>query len=360
MSNGSRDIFDEMGTLGVEEEYFVVDESGVPTAGSDELVYQNEAPEPITGDVDHELFKFVIEARTWKLESPGDAPEAVRTVRKTLQEYAAEHGFQIAAAGIHPAADWRLHEHAEKPRYRSQLDRIQYPQHRNTTAGLHVHVGVDDPEKAIWITDELRRYLPFILALSANSPFWNGFDTGLCSARAKIFENLPNTGMPTAFGSFDAYRQFEDLMLETGSIKDSGELWYDVRPHTDLGTVEIRIPDAQDRIGHVDAIVEYSHALVMDLATRYEDRESGLDMRRELLDENKWRAMRHGHDAELIQPDGTTASLADIVDREADRLGVSGIRNVFEAESGATRQRRILEESGASALREALLIEPRL
>ena len=360
MPNGSRAVFDELGTVGVEEEYFVVDSDGVPTAGSDELVYENEAPEPITGDVDHELFKFVIESRTKKLDGPAAAPEAVRTVRRTLQEYAAEHGFQVAAAGVHPAADWQMHEHAEKPRYRAQLDRIQYPQHRNTTAGLHVHVGVDDPEKAIWITNEIRRYLPLVLALSANSPFWNGFDTGLCSARAKIFENLPNTGMPTAFEDFSAYEAFEEWMLETDSIRDSGELWFDVRPHTGIGTVELRMPDAQDRVGHVEAFVEYAHALVMDLAARYADGESGTDLRREILDENKWRALRYGHESELIQPDGTTQSLAEIVDREADRLGVSGIRQVFEAESGATRQRRILDESGPEALREALLIEPRV
>ncbi|MFB6086498.1 MAG: glutamate--cysteine ligase [Halodesulfurarchaeum sp.] len=359
MPNGPGAVFDELGTVGVEEEYFVVDEDGVPTAGSDELVYENEAPEPITGDVDHELFKFVIETRTRKLDSPEEAPMAVREIRTTLQEYAAEYGFRIAAAGIHPSADWRLQEHAEKPRYRSQLDRIQYPQHRNTTAGLHVHVGVDDADKAIWIVDEIRQYLPLMLALSANSPFWNGFDTGLCSARAKIFENLPNTGMPTAFESFEAYRAFETRMLETDSIRDSGELWYDVRPHTDLGTVEVRIPDAQDRVGHVDALVEYTHALVMDLAARYEDGESGLDVRRELLDENKWRAMRHGQEAELIRPDGKPLRVGTIVDREADRLGVSGISEIFEAESGARRQRRILEESGARALNEALLIEPR-
>ncbi|MGM0372746.1 MAG: glutamate--cysteine ligase [Halobacteriota archaeon] len=360
MANGSGTVFDEMGTLGVEEEYFVVDSDGVPVAGSDELVYENEAPPPITGDVDHELFKFVLETRTRKLDGPEAAPAAVRTVRETLQEYAAEHGFQIAAAGVHPAADWQLHEHAEKPRYRAQLDRIQYPQHRNTTAGLHVHVGVDDPEKAIWITNEIRRYLPIFLALSVNSPFWNGFDTGLCSARAKIFENLPNTGMPTAFEDFAAFERFESRMLETDSIRDSGELWYDVRPHTGIGTVEIRIPDAQDRVGHVDAFVEYAHALVLDLAARYEDGESSQALRWELLDENKWRALRYGQETDLIQPDGSTLSLAEIVDREADRLGIDGIKRVFEAESGATRQRRILEESGPEALREALLIEPRV
>jgi carboxylate-amine ligase len=359
MSEGAA-VFDEFGTVGVEEEYFVVDDAGFPTAGSDTLVYENEAPPPITGDVDHELFKFVLESRTSKLEGPNGAPEAVRTVRRTLQEYAGEHGFDLAAAGIHPAADWREAEHAEKPRYRSQLDRIQYPQHRNTTAGLHVHVGIDDADKAVWITDEIRQYLPLILAVSANSPFWNGFDTGLASARAKIFENLPNTGMPTAFGTFEAYEEYERRMLETDSIEDSGEIWFDVRPHTGIGTVEVRVPDAQDRVGHVDGIVEYVHALVLDLAARYEDGESRRSLRRELLDENKWRATRHGHDADLIQPDGGTLSLGEAVEREVDRLGVSGLREIYEAESGAHRQRRILEESGPAALRESISLQPRV
>lgn len=361
MSTGSRDAFQELGTLGVEEEYFVVDSDGYPTAGSDELVYENEAPPPITGEVSHELFKFVLETRTRKLSGPEKAPEAVREIRSALVDHAADHGFNLAVAGLHPDAEWRLHEHAEKPRYKSQLDRIQYPQHRNTTAGLHLHVGVDDAEKAVWISNEIRWYLPLFLALSANSPFWNGYDTGLASARAKIFEGLPNTGMPTAFSSYDDFERFERLMLETDSIGDRGELWFDVRPHSGIGTVEIRIPDAQDRVEHVDAFVEYAHALVMDLAERYEDGESSTDFKREFLDENKWRALRHGHDCSFIDfPRDEVVSLPEAVDRECDRLGVSGLRDVLEAESGATRQRRIHEEEGPAALREALMIGPRV
>ena len=361
MSTGSRDAFAEMGTVGVEEEYFLVDSDGYPAAGTDALVYENEAPSPITGEVDHELFKFVIETRTPKLDGPGEAPEAVRDMREALVEFAADYGFQVAAAGLHPFAEWQMEEHATKPRYKDQLDRIQYPQHRNTTAGLHLHVGVDDAEKAVWISNEIRWYLPLFLALSANSPFWNGFDTGLASARAKIFENLPNTGIPTAFDSYDDFEAYEELMLETDSIGDRGELWFDVRPHSGIGTVEIRIPDAQDRVGHTDAFVEYAHALVVDLAERYEDGESATGFRRELLDENKWRALRYGHDCSFIDfRNDEVVSLAEAVDRECDRLGIDGLRDVLEAESGTARQRRILDEEGPAALRDALLIEARV
>ncbi|SDM82689.1 carboxylate-amine ligase [Halogranum gelatinilyticum] len=358
MELGSPESFTRLGTLGVEEEFYIVDDAGRPTSGIDDLVYgDDDPPEPLAGRLDHELFQFTIETQTPLIERPEDAAEHVRAVRDALVEHAANHGYQIAGAGLHPTAKWRELEHAEKPRYRAQLDRIRYPQHRNTTAGLHVHVGVDDADKATWIANELRWYLPPMLALSANSPYWNGFDTGLESARAKIFEALPNTGMPTAFEDFEAFQRFERRMVELGSINDRGELWYDVRPHTGHGTVEVRTPDGQSDSAVVLAFVEYVHALVLDLAERYEDGESGTDLRRELLDENKWRAMRYGHDASFIDRSAEeTVDLATFVDDECDRLGVSGLRDVFDRESGADRQRRVRDEDGLDALCESVLL----
>ena len=350
MDEGSAEEFDTLGTLGIEEEFFVVDDAGRPESGTDELVYETEPPEILEGRLDHELFKFVVETQTPTIEEPDRAAEVHREVRTALVDHAAAQGYGIAAAGLHPLANWRELDHAEKPRYASQLDRIQYPQHRNTTAGLHVHVGVDDADKAVWVANELRRHLPPLLALSANSPYWCGFDTGLASARAKVFEALPNTGIPTRFADFEEYAAFERLMIESGSIRDRGELWYDVRPHTGLGTVEVRTPDAQADAAVAMAFVEYVHALVVDLAERYEDGESGTEVRRELLDENKWRAMRHGRDAAFVAPDGEVTDLADVVEGECDRLGVSGIRDVLEREGGAHRLRRIREAEGDDAL----------
>ncbi|MFC7233721.1 glutamate--cysteine ligase [Halosegnis marinus] len=357
MELGSADAFDTSGTLGIEEEFFVVDERGRPTAGTDELVYDSEPPELLEGRLDHELFKCVVETQTPTCESLAEAGEQLSAVREALADHAAAQGFEIAAAGLHPLATWRELDHAEKPRYRAQLERIQYPQHRNTTAGLHVHVGVDDADKATWIANELRWHLPVMLALSANSPFWNGYDTGLASARATVFENLPNTGMPTAFDSFEEYAAFERTMVETDGINDRGELWYDVRPHSGHGTVEVRTPDGQSDPERVLAFVEYTEALVADLAARYEDGESGSDHRRELLDENKWRAIRHGHDAALLDREfAESVPLGELVEREADRLGVSGIVDLYDAESGAERQRRLRADEGVDALCESLKI----
>jgi carboxylate-amine ligase len=360
MDLGSRDAFARMGTLGIEEEFYIVDGDGQPTAGIDDLVYGDEPPAPLSGRLDHELFQFTIETQTPLIERPDGADDELGRVRDALCRHAADHGYRIAAAGLHPTAKWRDRNHATKPRYRAQLDRIHYPQHRNTTAGLHVHVGVDDADKATWIANHLRWYVAPILALSANSPFWNGFDTGLASARAKIFENLPNTGIPTAFEGFEAYRRFEHRMVETGSINDRGELWYDVRPHTTHGTVEMRTPDAHADRETTMAFVEYVHALVMDLGDRYEDGESLPSLRRELLDENKWRAIRYGHDASFARRDGDGAvSLDTFVEQECDRLGVDGLRAVLDAPSGAAAQRRVRDEDGVDALRRSLLLPTR-
>ena len=357
METGASEPFTRMGTLGIEEEFYIVDDKGRPVSGIDELIYNSEPPEILADRLDHELFQCTIETQTPLIESPSEAGATLREVREALVDHAETHGFRIAAAGLHPAAKWRELDHATKPRYKAQLDRIQYPQHRNTTAGLHVHVGVDDADKAVWIANELRWYLSPVLALSANSPFWNGFDTGLASARCKVFENLPNTGVPTRFEDFEAFHAFEQRMVDTGSINDRGELWYDVRPHTGHGTVEVRTPDGQSDPAVVDAFVEYIHALVADLAARYEDGESTPDLRRELLDENKWRAIRHGHEASFISRDGEdVVDLATVVDREADRLGVEGIREVFDRPSGSQQQRKLKAEEGMDALCESLVL----
>ena len=357
MDLGSAAAFTRTGTIGVEEEFYIVDEDGRPTSGIDDLVYGDDPPDPLVDRLDHELFKCTIETQTPLIEDVDDVPSEVRRVRGTLVEHAASNGYGIAAAGLHPAARWRELEHAEKPRYRAQLDRIRYPQHRNTTAGLHVHVGVDDADAATWIANELRWYLPPLLALSANSPYWNGFDTGLWSARAKIFEALPNTGMPTAFADFAAYQSFERAMVEHGSIDDRGELWYDVRPHTGHGTVEVRTPDAQTDPARVVDFVEYVHALVVDLRKRYADGADGTAIRREFLDENKWRATRYGRDATFLTRDGTdVVSLGEFVAEECDRLGVDGLRRALDAESGTARQRRLHAAEGLDALCAALVL----
>ncbi|MEZ3144402.1 glutamate--cysteine ligase [Halobaculum sp. MBLA0143] len=360
------EAFTRTGSLGVEEEFYIVDDAGRPTAGIDDLVYgDREPPARLADRLAHELFAFTIETQTPTIETP--TPDRIATevheTRDALVDHAAADGYRIAGAGLHPAARWRELDHAEKPRYRSQLDRIQFPQHRNTTAGVHVHVGVDDADKAVWVANQARWFLGPLLALCANSPFWNGFDTGLASARAKIFEALPNTGVPTRFDDFESFRRFERRMLEADRVRDRGELWFDVRPHTEHGTVEVRVPDGQSDPDVVTTVAEYVRALVVDLAERYEDEtqptapptvdvdRDGRGLRRELLDENKWRAMRYGHDADFLDRDGDSlVTLPDHVERETDRLGTDALVELLERESGAARQRRLAGDGEFDAL----------
>lgn len=349
------DAFTALGTVGVEEEFYAVHPDNLkPADASTDLL--SDPPEGLS--IGTELFKFVIETRTDKSWSVAEAKEQVGLKRHALLEHARSHGYELLSAGLHPAARWTEHSHIEKPRYRKQLDRIRYPQHRNITAGLHVHVGMDDPDKAVWVANEARIYLPLFLALSVNSPFWMGIDTGLRSARAVVFENLPNTGIPTAFGSWSEYMDFESRLVESGSIRDRGEIWWDVRPNREYGTVEVRSPDAQTSVERSKALVELVHAVIMELARLYDRGRSNTGVRCELLVENKWRALRYGYDASflcfndyLIGGEGSMSlveafeTLVDAADPE------SGVKDVLLGGSQAQRQ---LDAYGDGGMQEVL------
>lgn len=353
-----REAFDREGTLGVEEEYFVVDaETLEPVPASDALLDENDVPAELEGHLGTELFKFVFETTTETTETLEGAREQMRRKREALVEHAHDHGYEVLVAGLHPSARWDEHEHAEGERYASQLDRIRYPQHRNITAGLHAHIGLEDADKAVYVADELRRYLPLILALSANSPFWYGSDTGLSSTRAVVFENLPNTGIPSRFGDWETFRSFEKRMVETGSVEDRGEIWWDVRPHTEYGTVEIRSPDSQTSLERAFAFVALCRALVLELASQYG--EEPTEPRRELLNENKWRAARYGHDASFVLHDGGEETVRETFERVLEEVETpyeDEIRRLSEV-SGAQRQMGAYEEGRMDAVLESLVLD---
>ena len=350
-----RDAFDERGTVGVEEEYFVVDDETLEPVPAADVLF-DDVPDELRGHVGTELFKFVFETTTDKAQTLEEAREEMRRKRTALVEHARNHGYEVLVAGLHPTARWDEHEHAEGQRYESQLERIGYPQHRNITAGLHVHIGMDDADEAVRVADELRRYLPLLLALSANSPFWYGRDTELASARAVVFENLPNTGIPSRFGDWETFRGFERRMVEEGSVSDRGEIWWDVRPHTEYGTVELRSPDAQTSLDRAFAFVALCRALVLELARRDER----TNPRRELLNENKWRAARYGHEASFMRLDGGTVTLDERFGEVLDAVETSyedEVRALADV-SGAERQREVYRKDGADSLKDSLRIGP--
>lgn len=351
------DAFSTLGTIGVEEEFYAVDPDTLqPADASDTLL----ADPPDGLDLGTELFKFILETRSGKSWSVAEAKEQVVLKRRVLLDHARSHGYEVLVAGLHPAARWPDHTHIDKPRYRKQLDRIQYPQHRNITAGLHVHVGMDSADKAVWVSNEARTYLPFLLALSANSPFWYGRDTGLRSARAVVFENLPNTGIPTRFSDWRDYREFEERMVETDSISDRGEIWWDVRPNRKYGTVEVRSPDAQTDVERSQAFVELIHAVVTELAEQYDSDRGNTGVRREVLVENKWRALRYGHDAEFLGVDDPllgsedTLGLGEAVRGLAEAVDAGDAADTLLGESGATRQLEAYGRGGMDGVLECL------
>ena len=357
--DGEGEAFTTQGTLGVEEELYLVDRAGRPTGGVQSFLEATAGQHPVTDRLDTETYDCIVETKSTVCGDVSELHRDIEETRSALVGLANQYNHGIAAAGLHPMARWQEQNCVPKKRYRELLDKFRYPQWRNTTTGVHVHVGVDDADKAVWVSNELRWYMPVVLALSANSPIYGGTDTGLESARAQIFGNIPHTGIPPAFDSFEDFRSFERTMVETGASSDLGELWYDVRPHPGQGTVEIRAPDAQADLDRVLALVEYVEALVRDLCARYEDGESGTEYRREFLEENRWRAIRYGHDATFVnRTENGTVDLSTVVDRECDRLGVSGIRRLIDEESGAAMQRRLWREGGPDAVCAGLYLRP--
>ncbi|MDY6771105.1 MAG: glutamate--cysteine ligase [Candidatus Nanohaloarchaea archaeon] len=344
--------FDRQGMIGVEEEFYAFDPDTLePAPAADDLL--DEPPEGLQDKLDVELFKCVIEVRTETASSLDEALDHVKRKREALQDYAADNGYTMLGAGLHPTATWRELEHTDKPRYRDQLDRIQYPQHRNLTAGMHVHVGIDDPDRAVWIADQARQYLPLLLALSANSPFWQGNRTGLRSTRAVVFENLPTTGIPPSFGTWDDFKQFESTMLDTGSIADRGGIWWDARPHTGYGTVEVRVMDAQTSLERSQGFVILVTELIRWLDDLYPD---GNTQSHPIIEQNKWRAVRYGHDASFIR-DSEATSIHSWFDALIDDLGIDDQRVTALIEgSGAQRQLRDHEEGGRDQLLDGLRI----
>jgi carboxylate-amine ligase len=358
----SPEQFTRLGTLGIEEELITVDAAGRPAAGVDDLVHTDRPPAALADRLDHEMYDCIVETNT---ETCGDVDglrAAISSTRDALVQYAARSGYGIAGTGLHPMAGPGAVSTSAKPRYEKMLDRLQYPQWRNTTAGLHVHVGVDDADKAVWIANQLRWYMPVVLALSANSPFYDSVDTGLASMRANVFGALPHTGTPPTFDSYEAFEGFRETLVETDSITDPGQLWWDVRPHDEHGTVEIRAPDAQHDTETIVALAEYVRALVLDLAARYEDGESIDGVHRDIVEQNKWRALRYGHDASFVDRDGeSVVSLREVVDRECDRLDVTGLRGVIDRGSGAAMQRRRYRTGGLDAVCSAVTLgNPRI
>ena len=335
-------------TLGIEEELMIVDAETLELTNSIETML--EAMPQAEGQVKPELMESVCEVATTPCKNTREAGAQLRDLRRLTQRTAGERGLAIGSAGTHPFAMWEDQRIVARPRYRDLVAALRFVARQELIFGVHVHVGVDDPDKAVHIANGMRVHVPLLLALSANSPFWRADPTGLLSTRTPIFRAFPRVGIPPSYASFEDYSKRVGFMVESGAIEDYTYLWYDVRPHPNFGTVEIRVMDAQTRLEHTLALAALVQALVKELAEHHDSGAELSEYPYEMLDENKWLAARHGLDGDLVDlPSkdrvGTKELVRRVVDRvrgHAEELGsaddLAAIDDLLQRGNGASRQ----------------------
>jgi carboxylate-amine ligase len=354
---GIREVFEssEDFTVGLEEEFGLLDpETRSLTQRFEELRDAAQADDLLSESVAGELISSEIEIRSGRGATLSDALARQREMRARLFRLAGDHGVLLAATGTHPWSPWQEQRIIDTEHYRRVEDGLKYVAWRNNTFSLHVHVGIRGADRAVSVCDRLRPLLPELLALSGNSPFLDGRDSGLHSGRSQIFtKSFPRCGIPDAFGSFAAYKEYVDFLLKTNSIVEPTQLWWSVRPHHSFGTVEVRICDAQSTAEESTALASLIVACVAQAAIEYDDGERLPDQPPRMIEENFWRAIRHGLDGRMIDLErGEEYPAAALADRllawtAPARAVLGGIEPAIASESGAQRQRRALS-AGAS------------
>jgi glutamate---cysteine ligase / carboxylate-amine ligase len=342
-------------TLGVEEELMIVDAHTLDLTNAIEGLLADFREVSTVGEVKPELMESVCEIATTPCRDTREVGQQLRALRRTVQQVASGRGLRVGSAGTHPFALWEDQRIVSRPRYRDLIAGLQFVARQEIIFGIHVHVGVDDPDKAIHVTNGMRVHLPLLLALSANSPFWRGDQTGLDSTRTPIFRAFPRVGIPPRYNDFEDWSARIDFMTGSRVIRDYTYLWYDVRPHPNFGTVEVRVMDSQTRVEHTVALAGLIQAMVKELAEHYE---AGNELSRypyEMLDENKWLAARHGLSGSLVDlPDMGRVPVPELARRLLDRLAphaeelgstedVECIEDILENGNGASRQAVVYE-----------------
>jgi glutamate---cysteine ligase / carboxylate-amine ligase len=299
----ARERFDEADdlTLAVEEEFALLDPSTLDLVNRFEEVQSAAADTPLEPHLVGELIASEVEVRTGRCESFADVPAALAERRRQLLALVEPLELALGATGTHPWADWKEQRIIDTPHYRRNDEILRYVVWKNTTFGIHVHVGIKGADRAVAVVNGLRNVLPELLALSVSSPFAEGVDTGLHSARTQVFTRyFPRCGVPDAFRSWDEYEAYVRFLYETGSIDEPTQLWWSVRPHLSFPTVEIRICDAQPTLAEATALTAFAYALTARIARAVDDGEILPEQPHRLVEENLWRAIRYGLSGELI------------------------------------------------------------
>jgi carboxylate-amine ligase len=342
-------------TLGAEEEYMLLDAETFDLVQHIDTVLAAVSGHELEPRINAELMQSVLEVATPVCRTPADVEHQLRALRAYVCDVARERGMRVGSAGTHPFSLFERQRITAKDRYRALVDRMQYIARRELIFGLHVHVAVDDPEKAIQVVNALIAHLAELVGLSANSPFWRGEPTGLHSSRHMVYAALPRSGPPPRFRSYEDYAEIVGQLERTGCIADYTHIWWDIRLHPRLGTVEIRICDGVTQLEDVTAITALCQALVKHYSERYDAGEEIPSYHRILTTENKWLAARYGIEApvmDLVTGRRNRVPLAQIVRRtvklaepHARELGsereLEGIEDIVRRGNGADRQLRV-------------------
>jgi carboxylate-amine ligase len=337
-------------TVGIEEELMILDAETLELSNSIETMLEAAEPDTIVGFIKPELMESVLEVATTPCRDIAQAGDQLARLRREVRELASGRGLAIGSAGTHPFAMWEDQRIVARPRYRDLVSALRFVARQEIIFGVHVHVGLDDPDKAIHVANGMRVHVPVLLALSANSPFWRADSTGLASTRTPIFRAFPRVGIPPTYRNWEDYERRIEFMCECEVIEDYTYLWYDVRPHPKLGTVEIRVMDAQTRLEHTLSLAAMVQALVKELAEHFDAGKRLSRYPHEMLDENKWLAARHGLDGELVDlPSKERVATKHLARRLLDRMrehaqdlgGVGhleGVEDLLAHGNGAARQ----------------------
>ena len=345
-------------TIGIEEEYQTIDPVTRDLRSHIHAEMIEKGKLLLQERVKAEMHQSVVEVGTRVCANIKDAKKEVVKLRRDMVTLAKENNLRLASAGTHPFADWRVQEIYPDERYHNIVEDMQLVARANLIFGLHVHVGVEDRETAIHLMNHARYFVPHILALSTNSPFWLGMNTGLKSYRCKVFDKFPRTNIPDYFPSWGEYENFINLLIKTRCIDNAKKIWWDIRPHPFFNTLEFRVYDIPMRVDESIALAALIQATVAKLYKLYSANQGFRLYRRALIMENKWRAARYGLNGSLIDFGKQSevpvrdliqeylAFVDDVVDELDSREELNYIHTIMEMGTGADRQIKVFEQSG--------------
>ena len=349
----ARETFEDSAdlTVGIEEEFALVDPDSLLLVPRFETLRDAGASDPVLADsIAGELISSEVEIRSGAGVDVEDARARQADARRRLFALATAQGIALGATGTHPLSDYREQHVIDTEHYHRVEDGLKYVAWRNNTFSVHVHVGVRGADRAVRVCDRLRPVLPLLLAISANSPYIDGRDSGLHSGRSQTFtKSFPRCGIPDVFGSWDAWADYVGLLVRTESIVEFTQLWWSVRPHHSFGTVEVRICDAQTTGAEADALAALIVACVRRAAAEVDAGETPPDLPGRLIEENMWRAIRYGLDGRLLDLQAPVIEEFDAAET-LDRLNEwAGSDVMLPPRNGAQRQRALIEAGATPA-----------